>query len=99
MALLEISIIPVGTTSASMSSFVTEACRAVERRGLEYQVTPTSTVIEGDLPQLMQVVQEMHKMAFNGGTRRVITNVTIDERIDKEQDLDRAVAAVTAGLK
>ncbi|HHY92274.1 MAG TPA: MTH1187 family thiamine-binding protein [Firmicutes bacterium] len=99
MALLEISVVPVGTTSASISSFVTRACQAVEKRGLEYQVTPTATVIEGELPQLIQVAQEMHQLAFQGGTQRVITNMTIDERKDKRQDLDRAVTAVTTELQ
>lgn len=98
MALLEISVVPVGTTSASISSFVTQACQAVEARGLEYQVTPTATVIEGDLPQLIQVAQEMHQMPFKAGAQRVITTITIDDRKDKRLDMDEAVNAVVSEL-
>ncbi|BCV24539.1 MTH1187 family thiamine-binding protein [Gelria sp. Kuro-4] len=98
MALLEISVVPVGTTSASISSFITKACQAVEARGLEYQVTPTATVIEGDLPQLIQVAQEMHQLPFRAGAQRVVTNITIDERKDKPQGMDQAVSAVLSDL-
>lgn len=99
MALLEISVVPVGTDSASFSSFVTKACQAVDARGLQYQVTPTSTVIEGNLEQLVGVAQEMHKIPLTAGAERVITNITIDERRDRRQDMDQAVSTVMTELR
>ncbi len=52
MPLLDISIIPVGTDSTSFSSEVINAVRKVKGKDLHYDVTPTSTIIEGDLEQL-----------------------------------------------
>lgn len=94
MALLEISVVPVGTQTASFSSYVTDAVRLIEQRGLNYQVTPTATVIEGDLQQLMDVAKQIHQNAFANGCNRVITNISIDDRNDKNIDLNQQVQAV-----
>lgn len=94
MALLEISVVPVGTNTASFSSYVNDAVQTIERRGLKYQITPTATVIEGDLNQLMDVAKEIHQGTMNNGVNRVITNITIDDRKDKHIDLTQQVSVV-----
>ena len=76
LPLLGISLTPVGTKSASFSSAVTGAVHTIEERGLKYQITPTQTIIEGELDQLMDVAKEIHENAM-AGTTRVITNITI----------------------
>lgn len=98
MALLEISVVPVGTQSTSFSSFVTEACREAQRNGIKFEVTPTSTVMEGDLPSLLEVARQMHYSAFSEGTQRVITNISIDERRDKDLGMESTVQAVRGEL-
>jgi len=98
LALLEISVVPVGTQSTSFSSFVTEACREPQRNGIKFQVTPTGTVMEGDLPALLDVARQMHHSAFQEGTQRVITNISIDERRDKDLGLESAVRSVRGQL-
>ncbi len=94
MPVLEISIMPIGTDEASFSSYVTKACEMVEKHGLQYRVTPMSTIVEGDMEKLMSLVKEMHSMPFGSGVNRVITNMTIDERRDRAMDMDRMVMAV-----
>ncbi|MGG3452198.1 thiamine-binding protein [Domibacillus aminovorans] len=32
-----------------------------EEKGLKYQLTPTSTVVEGDIDQLWEVAKDMHQ--------------------------------------
>lgn len=98
MALLEISVVPVGTQSTSFSSFVTEACREAQRNGIKFQVTPTSTVMEGDLPALLDVARQMHYSAFAEGSQRVITNISIDERRDKDLGMESTVQSVRGDL-
>lgn len=94
MALLEISVIPVGTQTASFSSYVSNAIQLIEQKGLNYQVTPTSTVIEGNLQELMSVAQQIHQHAFTNGCQRVITNISIDERNDKNMSLNQQVQSI-----
>lgn len=94
MALLEISVVPVGTENPSISSFVAQACKEAKRNGIKFDVTPTATVMEGDLPALIHVAQEMHEAAFRGGCQRVVTNISIDERRDKDLTMEETVSAV-----
>jgi len=98
MALVEVSIVPVGTNEASFSSFVTEAARVAEQMGLKFQVTPTATVLEGDLQKALNCAQKMHAAAVSAGATRVVTNVTIDDRHDKDLTMEGAVDAVTQQL-
>ncbi|KKM10643.1 hypothetical protein SY88_13420 [Clostridiales bacterium PH28_bin88] len=95
MALAEINIVPVGTDSASFSSYVT-ACYKVleEEHGLKHQLTPTATVIEGDLDRVLEAVKKMHQVPFNQGAARVITSITIDERRDKPHSMEHSVQTV-----
>ncbi len=98
MPILEISVIPVGTQDPSFSSFISQACRIVEDEGLKYQITPTGTVVEGNLSLIMNVAQKMHQVPFSMGASRVISNITIDERHDKESDMERQVQAVKKNM-
>ncbi len=80
MPLMEISIVPVGTDASSFSSVIREVCRVIDQHGLPYQVTPTATVIEGNIDQLMNVAAEIHRTPLNHGADRVVTQITIDDR-------------------
>lgn len=95
MSILEINFVPVGTNTASFSSFVQDAVKLLSNRGLKYTVTPTSTVIEGSTPELMNIALEMHNIPFNDGANRVITNIMLDERRDKPDDMQKRVYEVT----
>ncbi len=94
MPILEISVVPVGTNNSSIGDWVTESCKVVKNKGLEYQITATSTIIEGDFSDLMNIAQEMHAIPFQNGAQRVITNMTIDERHDKTDSMDDKVEEV-----
>ncbi|MBA4544196.1 MULTISPECIES: MTH1187 family thiamine-binding protein [Thermoactinomyces] len=94
MAFLEISVAPVGTNTPSFSSYVSQAVEVVQQSGLQYQVTPTATVIEGDLNQLMDVAKQIHQKAMSAGANRVITHISIDERNDKSTNMQQQVQSV-----
>lgn len=94
MPLLEISVVPVGSNSASFSSNVSKAIELIKGRGLNYQLTPTATVIEGNIHQLMDLAKDIHQNEISNGTKRVITNISIDDRVDKPLSLTQQVDIV-----
>lgn len=99
MAIAEIKVVPVGTHNASFSSIVTDCYRiARETPGIRHQLTPTSTIIEGDLPQVLDVVQRMHDATLQNGCTRVVTSVSIDDRRDRPSSMDHMVEAVQDDL-
>jgi uncharacterized protein (TIGR00106 family) len=100
MAMIDISIVPVGTGSPSVSEFVAGAVKIVRSEpGIKYRLTPMNTVIEGDLEQLLSLAKKMHDSAFTAGAVRVVTTIRIDERHDKPLTMEGKVKAVENKLK
>lgn len=95
MAMIDISIVPVGTGSPSVSDFVAGVIKVVKNEpGIRYRLTPMNTVIEGDLERLLAVAKKMHDSAFDAGAIRVVTTLRIDERRDKPLTMEGKIKAV-----
>ncbi len=101
MAVVEISIVPLGTGSTSLSSYVA-ACEKELREqgeGLKYELTAMGTIIEGDLDRIMKLIRHLHEVPFNQGAKRVSTSIKIDDRRDKTGSIDQKVKSVEEKLK
>ena len=98
MAIAEVSIVPIGTQSASVSSYVAACVRVLKESGLTYELHGMGTIIEGDLRALFEVVQRMHVVPFDAGALRVVTTLKVDDRRDKEASAKGKVRAVKAHL-
>ena len=101
MAIAEISIVPVGTGTTSVSSYVAGAITILKESGLNYTLTPMGTVVEGELEDVMAVCTRMHASAFAKGAQRVYTTIKIDDRRDGEEGprMAHKVASVERKLK
>ena len=92
MAIAEISVVPLGTKSPSVSQYVAKAVRILEQeKDLEHQTTAMGTIVEGDLDRILTVVKKMHEGVFGEGVVRVLTTVKIDDRRDKAQGMKEKV--------
>ena len=94
MALLQVTVLPLGTGTPSVSKFVAEAVRIAEDSGITYRITPMSTCLEGSLAEVVSVAVQMHEACFDENVQRVVTAITIDDRRDKETTLHHRVAAI-----
>jgi len=84
MAIAEVSVIPIGTGSTSLSSYVADMQRVLENvEGITYELTSMGTIIEGPLGRILAAVEVLHESPFMGGAQRVSTSVKIDDRRDK----------------
>lgn len=100
MAIIDISVVPVGTATPSVSRFVAGAVKILQNEpGIKYQLTPMNTVIEGDLEHLLALAKKMHDSAFKSGIQRVVTTLRIDERRDKPLTMAGKVDAVKKQMK
>ncbi|MFH1650641.1 MAG: MTH1187 family thiamine-binding protein [Chloroflexota bacterium] len=100
MAIIEVSVVPVGTGSPSVSPFVAGAVRILKNHPeVKYELTAMGTIIEGDLDRALDVVKEMHRSAFTAGAQRVVTTIKVDERRDKPSTIASKIAAVQQRLK
>ncbi len=98
MAIAEITIIPLGTKTPSVSEYVAKAIKVLEEENLKYEITPMGTVVEGELEEIMRLAQRMHESVFDMGVQRVVTTVKIDDRRDKSSDMARKVKSVEEKL-
>nr|WP_295972688.1 MTH1187 family thiamine-binding protein [uncultured Bacillus sp.] len=103
MAIVDVTVIPVGTQTPSVSTYVADVHRVLkqyeEQGKIRYQLTPMNTIIEGDLPVLFEVIQAMHETPFAKGLARVCTSIRIDDRRDKDRKMEDKVARVEEHLR
>jgi len=100
MAILQITVIPIATPTTSLSNYVTECQRILKNiEGIKYQLTPMSTIVEGDLDKIFEVAKKLHEAPFEKGIERVITSFAIDDRRDKPLTMEGKVKSVEEKLK
>lgn len=84
MAVVEVTVIPIGTKDPSLSKYVAKALEELENKDVDYELTPSGTVLEGDLSEILEVIRDMHESVFGDDIKRVVTSVQIDDRRDKK---------------
>jgi len=83
MIISQLSIAPVGK-DLSLSKYVKTALNILEKSNIKFETNSMATVIETeDLETLFKVVGEAHKAVMKSGAKRVITELKIDDRGDK----------------
>ncbi|MGL4819579.1 MAG: MTH1187 family thiamine-binding protein [Bacilli bacterium] len=100
MAIIDISIVPIGTESASVSSYVAHVHNVLQRFDdkVHYQLTPMNTIIEGELDVLLAVVRQLHECPFEQGAQRVMTTIRIDDRRDRTATMEQKLRSVEEKL-
>ncbi len=94
MAIAELSIIPIGTKSTSLSRYIAACLKVLQDSSLTYEVHGMGTIIEGALTDIFHVILKMHEVPFEAGALRVVTSIKIDDRRDKEASTRNKVKAV-----
>lgn len=100
MALVEVSVIPVGTPTPSVSQYIARAVKVLEgEKDIKYELTAMGTIIEGDLKQVLTLVRKMHEAVFNAGVMRVVTTIKIDDRRDKASSMSSKMESLKRKLE
>ena len=94
MAVIEVSIIPVGTGTPSVSRYIVDVLKVLKESNLKYGLTAMGTIIEGDLDEVLRWIRKMHEVPFKKGVKRVVTTIEIDDRRDKELTIEGKIEAV-----
>lgn len=94
MALLQLTTIPLGTQSPSVADYISEIHQALESSGLPCQLHDMGTIIEGNISELLAIIEKIYEIPFEKGAMRVITQIVIDDRRDKNVALGDKRSAV-----
>ena len=94
MIISQLSIAPVGE-SVSLSRYVKIALDVLRKNNIKFKTNDMATIIETeDLETLFKVVKEAHEAVLKSGAKRVITELKIDDRRDKNIGMGYKVKAV-----
>jgi len=85
VAVVEVSITPLGTGTPSVSRYVAGCLQVLRTSGLKHQLTPMGTIIEGEVGDILDVIRRMHEVPFAAGAVRVSTLIKIDDRRDQQE--------------
>ena len=94
MIIAQLSIAPVGE-STSLSKYVKLAIETLKNENIKFETNAMATVIEtDDLNKLFNAVQKAHNAVLTCGVSRVITELKIDERRDKNATIESKIKSI-----
>ncbi len=99
MAVVFVTIAPLGTGTSSLSRYVAGVEKILRATKLKHELTAMGTIIEGDLDEILAVVREMHEHPFTEGAVRVSTLIKIDDRRDREHTIAGKMRSVEEKLR
>ena len=94
MIISQLSIAPSGE-GTSLSKYVKTVVNILEKENTKFETNAMATVIEtNDLDTLFSVVQKAHNAVIDSGAKRVITELKIDDRRDKNASASSKLNAI-----
>lgn len=76
-ALLSIQILPKTKNGEDTIPYVDEAIKVIASSNVKYQVNPLETTMEGDLTELLSIVEKMNEKMVELGCPNVISQIKI----------------------
>ena len=98
MALMQLTVIPLGTSSTSLGEYVADIQNRLEQENVNFELNDMGTIVQGETPDLLALAARISELPFQKGVNRVVTQITIDDRRDKQVAIGTKVASVKARL-
>ncbi|MFC1831883.1 MTH1187 family thiamine-binding protein [Thermodesulfobacteriota bacterium] len=96
MLLAQLSIYPIGA-GVSLGRHVKKGVKIIADSGYTYQVGGMSTSVEvPDLQELFELVENIRQAQLDEGAERIIIELKIDDRRDKDATLQGKIESVTS---
>ena len=90
----QLSVYPVGE-GTSLSRFVRKGVSVIERSGYKYEIGAMGTAVEvPHLDALFELVKQVHAAHAAEGAGRIIIDLKVDDRRDKEATIQSKKTAV-----
>ena len=91
--MIDLCIIPLGV-GVSVSNEIAICQRVIAATGLEFQLHPYGTIIEGEWDAVMDCVKRCHQSLHAAGVVRISTTIKLGTRIDKVQSMQDKMTSV-----
>ncbi len=95
---VDLCLIPIGV-GVSLAPYIA-ACKAViEKKGLEFELGPNGTAIEGEWNAVFDCIKACHEEVHRLGSPRIYTTLKVNTRSDRKQSFHEKVKSVTLEYK
>ena len=91
--ILDFTVVPVGT-GVSLSPFIAEVQRVLQRSGLHHEMHANGTNLEGEWDAVMAAIRGCHEALHAMGVPRIHTDIKLGTRSDREQHMAEKVESV-----
>ena len=90
---IDLCLIPLDV-GVSLSPYIAACSVVIKKSGLDYEIGPNGTAIEGEWEDVFACVYECHKVVHRKGASRIFTNLKLNTRIDRKQSFREKVPSV-----
>lgn len=95
--MVDLCVVPLGV-GVSVSEYIVECERLIRDAGLNAQLHPYGTVIEGEWDAVMDVVKQCHAKVHAMGAPRISTSMRVGTRVDRPQTMQDKLDSVADKL-
>lgn len=75
--LLSVQIIPMTPNGEDVIPYVDQAIAVIDKSGVKYQVSALETTMEGELNELLAIVEQMNEAMVAAGCPKVISQIKV----------------------
>ena len=101
MPIMEISVVPLGTKSPSVSKYVASCINILRKeKSIRYEIVSMGTIIQcKSLKKLLCIAEKMRRNVLSKVVKRVVTTIKIDDRKDKDLTMQGKIQSVQKRLE
>lgn len=96
--IVDFCLIPLGA-DLSLSPYIAECQKILQKMGLHHQLHAYGTNIEGEWDTVMEAVKRCHVRVHEMGAPRINTTLKLGTRTDQEQSMNDKITSVEKLLK
>ncbi len=94
---IDVCIVPLGV-GISLTPYVSACTQIIKRSGLEFELGPNGTALEGEWEEVFACLKKCHEEVHQLGSARIYTTVKINTRTDRQQSFREKVPRVLGSL-
>jgi uncharacterized protein (TIGR00106 family) len=95
--IVDFTVVPIGV-GVSLSPYVAECQRVLERSGLDYQMHANGTNVEGEWDQVFAAIRDCHQALHDMGAPRISTTIKAGTRTDRQETMADKIRSVEEEL-
>ena len=95
---VDLSVIPLGV-GTSLSPFIAACKKIIQQTGLDYELGPNGTAIEGEWEEVFSCVKACHEEVHKIGASRIYTNLRVNTRADRKHSFREKMPSVESALR